>query len=247
MDMTLLIVDDEENILRRIEKYIRNNMTCFSEIYTAQNGEEALDIIFRFKPDVMLLDVQIPVKNGLEVMEEALEKGECPKTIILSGYDTFSYAQQALRLGAFDYLLKPCRSTEICERLRAALGIEETEEVKEKPAEKTESPVLRTAKKYIRDHLTENLSLTEVAEKAGVSTAYLSSLFSQHMGCGFVDYLNKARIDYATYYMENGEMKIYEIAFKAGFRDEKYFYRVFKKVTGQSPSEYRKSIGVNEK
>ena len=76
MDMTLLIVDDEENILSRIEKYIRNNMTCFSEIYTAQNGAEALDIIFRFKPDVMLLDVQIPVKNGLEVMEEALEKGE---------------------------------------------------------------------------------------------------------------------------------------------------------------------------
>ena len=43
------------------------------------------------------------------------------------------------------------------------------------------------------------------------------------------------------------KMKIYEIAFKAGFRDEKYFSRVFKKVTGQSPSEYRKSIGVNEK
>lgn len=244
MERTLLIVDDEENILSRIEKYIRNNMTCFSEIYTAQNGQEALDIIFRYKPTVMLLDVQIPIKNGLEVMKEAQEKGECPKTIILSGYDTFAYAQQAIRLGAFDYLLKPCRSTEICSRLRAALGLEE-KEGKEEP-ERAENPVLRTARKYMRDHLTETLSLAEVAEKAGVSTAYLSTLFSQHMGCGFVDYLNKTRVEYACHYMVDGEMKIYEIAFKAGFRDEKYFSRVFKKVVGQSPSEYRKSIGVAE-
>lgn len=246
METTLLIVDDEENILSRIEKYIRNNMSCFSEIYTALNGQEALDIIFRFKPDVMLLDVQIPIKNGLEVMKEAQEKGECPKTIILSGYDTFSYAQQALRLGAFDYLLKPCRSTEICERLRAALGIEEKEQ-KPEETERMENPVLRTARKYIKEHLTENLSLSDAAEKAGVSTAYLSTLFSQHMGCGFVDYLNKKRIEYACHYMADGEMRIYEIAFKAGFRDEKYFSRVFKKIVGQSPSEYRKSIGVAEK
>lgn len=89
--------------------------------------------------------------------------------------------------------------------------------------------------------------LSDAAEKAGVSTAYLSTLFSQHMGCGFVDYLNKKRIEYACHYMADGEMKIYEIAFKAGFRDEKYFSRVFKKIVGQSPSEYRKSIGVAEK
>lgn len=245
MEATLLIVDDEENILCRIEKYIRKNMSCFSEIYTAQDGQEALNIIFRFEPDIMLLDVQIPVKNGLEVMREAKEKRKCPKTIILSGYDMFSYAQQALRLGALDYLLKPCRSTEICDRLRTALGISGDEEI-EKTEKDGENPVLRTAKKYIRNHLTENLSLSDVAERAGVSTAYLSTLFSRESGCGFVDYLNKARIEYACHYMHDGEMKIYEIAFKVGFRDEKYFSRVFKKVTGQSPSEYRRRIGVEE-
>lgn len=142
METTLLIVDDEENILSRIEKYIRNNMSCFSEIYTALNGQEALDIIFRFKPDVCTA-------------------GSAP--------------------GAFDYLLKPCRSTEICERLRAALGIEEKEQ-KPEETERMENPVLRTARKYIKEHLTENLSLSDAAEKAGVSTAYLSTLFSQHMG-----------------------------------------------------------------
>ena len=101
-DVRLLIVDDEENILNRMEKYIRQNMNCFSEIYTAKSGPEALDIIYRFQPEVMLLDVQIPGKNWLEVMKEAKNKKICPKTIILSGYDTFSYAQQSLRLGDHD-------------------------------------------------------------------------------------------------------------------------------------------------
>lgn len=244
-DVKLLIVDDEENILNRMEKYIRQNMKCFSEIYTARSGQEALDVIYRFHPEVMLLDVQIPVKNGLEVMREAKGKGICPKTIILSGYDTFSYAQQALRLGAVDYLLKPCRSTEICQRLSQLVKGEEPAEEKEVPQEeKTANPAVRMAQNYISEHLTENISLSEVAEKAGVSTAYLSTLFTQHLGCGFVDYLNKMRIQYATCYMQDGGMKIYEIAYKVGFRDEKYFSRVFKKVMGQSPSEYCRSIGV---
>lgn len=246
-DVKLLIVDDEENILNRMEKYIRQNMTCFSEIYTAKSGQEALDIIYRFQPEIMLLDVQIPVKNGLEVMKEARAKGLCPKTIILSGYDTFSYAQQALRLGAIDYLLKPCRSTEICQRLSQIVKGEDTmDEPEIVQEEKAANPAVRTAQRYISEHLTENLNLSEVAEKAGVSTAYLSTLFSQHLGCGFVDYLNKMRIEYASHYMQDGGMKIYEIAYKVGFRDEKYFSRVFKKVMGLSPSEYRRSIGVVE-
>lgn len=242
----LLIADDEENILNRMSKYIQNHMDCFSNIYTASNGLEALDIIYRHRPEVMLLDVQMPVKDGLEVMKEAKKQGLCPKTIILSGYDSFSYAQKAIRLGAVDYLLKPCRSTEICESLRQVLNLEEKEKTEEKGPDKSEHLSVKAAQEYIKEHLTEDLSLKLVADKVGVSTAYLSTLFSQYLGCGFIDYLNKTRIEYACNYMQDGGMKIYEIAFQAGFHDEKYFSRVFKKVTGQSPSEYRRMLGVND-
>ncbi|MDD3797447.1 MAG: response regulator [Lachnospiraceae bacterium] len=244
----LLIVDDEENILNRMAKYILNNMNCFSAVYTAKSGEEALDLIYRQQPEVMLLDVHMPGKNGLEVMKEAKNKGICPKTIILSGYDTFSYVQQALRLGAVDYLLKPCRSTELCERLSQILNSDSNKTAVEQPKVKSEEKMgnlpVYNAREYIREHLREDLNLKQVAEKVGVSTAYLSTLFSQHLGCGFIDYLNKTRIEYACNYMQDGSMKIYEIAFQSGFHDEKYFSRVFKKVMGQSPSEYRKSLGV---
>jgi two-component system response regulator YesN len=240
----LLLADDEENILKGMENYIRKNTRCFVKIHCAVNGEEALDIIYKYHPDVMLVDVQMPIKSGLDVMKEALAAGVCPKTVILSGYDTFSYAQQALRLGAVDYLLKPCRSTEILQKLEsiAAPWLGEREE-----GPGPEGNIfVKAAMEYMMDHMSEDVNLGMVAEKVGVSTAYLSTLFTQKLGCGFIDYLNRLRIECAREYMHDGRLKVYEIAYKVGYHDEKYFSKVFKKVTGQSPSVYRRNIGIGE-
>ncbi|BCJ99905.1 putative two-component response regulator [Anaerocolumna chitinilytica] len=239
----LLIADDEENILTAMVNYIRKNTTVFTRIDSVSNGQEALDLIYRNRPDVMLLDVQMPVKTGIEVMEESRVAGICPETIILSGYDTFSYAQQAIRLGARDYLLKPCKAIEILTKLESFA----VQKIKKNTALESEKNYqVKMAKKYIKEHLTEELSLALVAERVGLSMAYLSTLFTQNLGCGFVDYLNQERINRACAYMHDGKMKVYEIAFKVGFHDDKYFSRVFKKVTGMSPSVYRQNIGIYE-
>lgn len=234
----LLIADDEENILNGMRKFIESRMTVFEQVYCALDGQEALDIIYRHHPDIMLLDVQMPGKNGLDVMKEAKDAGVCPKTIILSGYDSFSYAQQALRYGAIDYLLKPCRSTEILEKLEAAAKMLTGQ--KEKRKKETEGNYLvSAAREYMQEHLAEELNLTNVAEYIGISPSYLSTLFSQQLQCCFTDYLNQLRIDCACQYMHDKRMKIYEIAYKVGFHDEKYFSKVFRKVTGVSPAIIR--------
>jgi two-component system response regulator YesN len=164
--------------------------------------------------------------------------------VILSGYDTFSYAQQALRMGAVDYLLKPCRSTELLQTLEAIVS----PEILQKPETqmKEGNLLVHAAIEYMRDNLDKELNQTLVAEKVGVSPSYLSTLFTQKLGYGFIDYLNKMRIDCACDYMHDGRMKIYEIAFKVGYHDEKYFSKVFKKVTGYSPTAYRTSLGILE-
>ena len=118
MSIKLLIADDEDVIRNGITKYIQLHTERFDKIYLAQNGQEAIDIIFRDRPDIMLMDVQMPLKNGLEVMMEAQKAGILPETIILSGFDEFRYAQQALKVGAKDYLLKPCRSSEILQCIK---------------------------------------------------------------------------------------------------------------------------------
>lgn len=241
MSIKLLIADDEDTIRNGIAKYIQLHTDRFDKIYLAANGREALDIILRDRPDILFLDVQMPLLTGIEVMQEAKRADSLPYTMILSAYDEFKYCQQALRLGAKEYLLKPVRSSDILQMANQAanelfgadkqLTIESTEE---------KNYLVELAREYVEEHYYENLMLADVAQKVGISSGYLSTLFQRQLSKGFVDYLNEVRIEHACSYLLQNYLKTYEIAYKVGFRDEKYFSRVFKKVKGQSPSEYRK-------
>lgn len=241
MSIKLLIADDEDTIRNGIAKYIQLHTDRFDKIYLASNGQEAIDIIFRDEPEIMFLDVQMPLKNGIEVMQEAKRAGILPYTMILSGYEEFQYCQQALRLGAKEYLLKPVRSSDILRILNQAADElfgngKETLEVSE-----GKNQLVELAKEYIEEHYYENLMLADVAQKVGVTSGYLSTLFQKETKKGFIDYLNETRIEHACTYLQQNYLKTYEIAYKVGFRDEKYFSKVFRKVKGKSPSEYKRS------
>lgn len=241
MGIKLLIADDEDMIRNGIAKYIQLHTDRYETIYLAKNGREALDLICRYKPDIMLLDVQMPVMDGIEVMQEAKRAGVLPCTIILSGYDEFCYAQQAVRCGARDYLLKPCRSSDILKKIDEIADEIFGKESREELRTEGKNKFVELAKEYMEEHYFENLTLNDLAAKLGITPSYLSSLFSQQMGITFVDYLNKIRIDHACTYLKQNFLKTYEIAYKVGFRDEKYFSKVFRRVKGMSPSEYKKN------
>lgn len=242
MGIKLLIADDEDIIRNGISKYIQLHTDRFDKIYLAANGQEAVDIILRDKPDIMFLDVQMPLMDGIEVMQEAKRADALPYTMILSAYDEFKYCQQALRLGAKEYLLKPVRSSDILQMAnRAADELFGKSETVRLEAAEEKNYFVELAKEYVEEHYYENLMLADVAQRAGISAGYLSTLFQRELSKGFVDYLNEVRIEHACIYLRHNYLKTYEIAYKVGFKDEKYFSKVFKKVKGQSPSEYRKS------
>ena len=88
MYLKLMIADDEDVVRNGLEKYIRLHTERFEKIYTAENGEQALDIILRYKPDIMLLDVQMPILSGLEVMKEAKKAGDRKSTRLNSSHRT---------------------------------------------------------------------------------------------------------------------------------------------------------------
>lgn len=241
MSIKLLIADDEDTIRNGIAKYIQLHTDRFDKIYLASNGQEAVDIIFRDKPDIMFLDVQMPLLDGIEVMQEAKRADILPYTMILSAYDEFKYCQQALRLGAKEYLLKPVRSSDILQMVNRAADelFGAAEEIRiDLTEEKNRSVEL--AKEYIEEHYYENLMQVDVAQRVGISAGYLSTLFQKQLSIGFVDYLNEIRIEHACTYLRQSYLKTYEIAYKVGFKDEKYFSKVFKKIKEQSPSEYRR-------
>lgn len=239
----LLIAEDEDSIRNSIQNFIRTHTHVVSEIFQAANGQEAIDMIFRHRPQIMLLDIQMPLKNGLAVMEEATAAGVCPKTIIMSGHDEFEYVRQALRFKAVDYLLKPCRSTEILERIKVLASNDVPATPKSCGSRSSGNSMVDAALMYLYEHYPEELTLTDVADQIGISPCYLSTLFTRTLGYGFADHLNQIRIERACDYFYDNKMKTYEVAFKVGFKDEKYFSSVFKRIKGKSPSEYRKTMG----
>lgn len=105
-----------------------------------------------------------------------------------------------------------------------------------------EPPLIQRAKDYIREHKTEDLSLAEVAKSVNVSVFYFCKMFKKVTGLNFTDYLSRVRIEKAKNLLLNPNLRISEIAYDVGFQSLTHFNRVFRKVVGQSPTIYRRSL-----
>ncbi len=105
-----------------------------------------------------------------------------------------------------------------------------------------EPPVITRAKEYIQDHQTEHLRLGHVAKAVNSSTFYFCKMFKKVTGINFTDYLSRVRIEKAKNLLLNPNLRVSEIAFEVGFQSLTHFNRVFKKILGQSPTEYRAQL-----
>jgi AraC-like DNA-binding protein len=105
--------------------------------------------------------------------------------------------------------------------------------------ENAEPPVITRAKEFINEHQTEDLRLGQVARAVHTSTFYFCKMFKKVTGINFTDYLSRLRIEKAKNLLLNPNLRVSEIAFEVGFQSLTHFNRVFKKILGQSPTEYR--------
>jgi AraC-like DNA-binding protein len=105
-----------------------------------------------------------------------------------------------------------------------------------------EPPVITRAKEYIHEHQTEELSLGQVARAVNTSTFYFCKMFKKMTGINFTDYLSRVRIEKSKNLLLNPNLRVSEIAFEVGFQSLTHFNRVFKKILGQSPTEYRAQL-----
>jgi two-component system response regulator YesN len=103
-----IIVDDEKNIREGIQKNCDWKKYNINAVYTAQNGKDALEIIKKVQPDIVITDVKMPEMTGLELIKTVAPLYPDILFAILSGYDEFEFAQEALKYNVQDYILKPC-------------------------------------------------------------------------------------------------------------------------------------------
>ncbi len=130
---TILIVDDESVVREGIKRNINWNEHGFELVGDCENGLEAMEAVEKLCPDIVLTDICMPFVDGLELTKFIMERYPRTRVIILTGYDEFEYAQQAVKLKAFDYMLKPITANElrnVLDKLKNELD-EETEKLED--------------------------------------------------------------------------------------------------------------------
>ena len=108
--------------------------------------------------------------------------------------------------------------------------------------ENSEPPVIRRAKEFINEHQTEDLTLGQVAKAVNTSTFYFCKMFKKATSINFTDYLSRVRIEKSKNLLLNPNLRVSEIAFEVGFQSLTHFNRVFKRILGQSPTDYRGKV-----
>ena len=122
MDYKILIAEDEFIEREYIENLVEKKFPQINKIMTSSNGQEAVDLFLKEEADVVLIDINMPIKNGLTALKEMEDKSK--KTfvsIVLTSYSDFSFAQEGIHLQVSNYILKPAQDSEICESISAAL------------------------------------------------------------------------------------------------------------------------------
>ncbi|CQR51525.1 response regulator [Paenibacillus riograndensis] len=113
MTRNLLIVDDEENIRLGIRAMLEREYPGMYRYFFAEDGEEALQQLNQAAFDIMMTDIRMPVMDGITLIGRVQQLEHRPVVVIISGYDDFEYAKQAIRFGVRDYLLKPIVRSEL--------------------------------------------------------------------------------------------------------------------------------------
>ena len=252
----ILVADDEPIERQVVTKRIQKNFPEQIEVFTAQNGREAMETFERENCQIAILDISMPGVNGLEAAKYIREK--FPKSIIifLTAYDEFNYAKQAIGLKALEYLLKPGRDEELRATLEEAFSLIDNDRtpaegetphgavVEEDPEHVRMSTIAAEIAAFIEAHYRDDLSLQSVASKMGYSEVYFCKLFKNCFDKTFIMYLNDLRMEKALELMKDISINIKEISERVGYRDANYFARIFKKKMGMTPSEFRNKRGM---
>lgn len=127
---TLLLVDDEEEVIEAIVKKVKWEELGFQVTGHANNGFKAMDMLEEMQPDVVMTDIRMPYMDGLELCAHIKAKYPATKILLFTGFDDFEYAKEAVHLEIEEYILKPLNAVEITEvfkRLKEKLDYEISE------------------------------------------------------------------------------------------------------------------------
>ena len=219
-----IIADDEPAAGIVIRHLVQKSKLPIEIIGVATDGQKALDMIRAKKPELVFLDIQMPRMNGFEIIQAEPHR----KYIIVTAYESFQYAQQALRMGAKDILLKPVEYDTFCSSVGRAIGWKFTQ-----------NDMTNDILEYIQKNYAQNIEVNQLAKLYYTTASYIARVFEKNMGTSVLAYLHGIRIKNAIDMLENTDFGIKEIAERSGYENLNNFYMHFKKATGYTPAAFR--------
>ena len=239
--LRVLLVDDEIMIREGFKRLFDWDAHDCQVVGEAADGMEALAKIDSLNPDIAIMDINIPIMNGLKVIQLARMKHPDMAFVIVSGYDDFSYCREALRLKITDYILKPVNYEEFgtcIDNLKIALFRTQSS----KREDHQEGRTIHSLTRYLQEHLAEEISLSVLAEEFHLNSQYISPLFKSEIGVNFLAYLTNIRMERAKKLLLTTDLSVAEVSEQSGYGDYRVFTKVFKKTEGITPSQYRRDF-----
>ena len=246
---TALLIEDNAELRAFIKTCISNNWQVTEAVDGAEGVEKALELV----PDIVISDIMMPRKDGYAVCDD-LKNNELTShipIILLTAKSTVNARIKGWKTGADDYLSKPFNSEELLARMENLLESrrrlrarysqfvqdgEEHEQSDYLSARDREflNRFIETVEQHLSD---ETISVEELAHKMFVSRVQLHRKLKALTDQNVTDFLRSYRLDRAMTMLRNREGLVYEVAYKVGFGNEKYFSRAFKEKFGVSPSQ----------
>jgi len=244
----VLIVEDEMLEQEFLRSVVLDELLPEDTLLTCESGVEAVEVARQHRPDIIIMDVRIPELDGISAIEEIRKFLPDACISVLTAYSDFTYAQKAVSLRVFEYLLKPIKPTDFkqvfCKMLasvtKSSVPSQEKPERKNTELKIERQSFIEESLKYIKDHFKERLTLESVASKVYVNPKYFSHVFKREMGVSFTEYVIGLKIEYACKLLETTNYHAYRISIECGFSDPSYFNRVFCAQMNMTPQTYRK-------
>lgn len=250
----ILIADDEQYEQQLLAEIVDNRFPHEVQSRMAGSGRETVDMAILWGADIILMDIEMPGINGIDAAKQILVQRPDCKIIFVTAYSLFSYAHEAVKLGACDYILKPVDANDVERSIRRAMAQMESHRQLEEMApeaillredttyDKT-TVLMSKVKKYLQyNYMMYDVSLDSVSAILNINASYFSVQFKRAFGVNFVDYLTELRINAAKELLSDPLRPAAEVASMVGYESPNYFARAFKKKTGMTPTEYRRSI-----